>query len=262
MRHLAFYICALGLLHTTPLMAKIIYYGTETEALTVPYGKETILRFDEEVKTISQASKFQIQPTDTQEPNYRLLSLTPRFETGSDQVIFILANDAVVTMKIDTVSADSPEKTDSFYDLQAKATKVDPVTPSTEGADVTELELMKAMIRSDDIVGYKANALIQKVNSGVEGVSAQLIKVYTGPKFNGYIFSVENTSKDKSYAIDLKSLTLGRPNMALLSQADASILMPKDKKQKPNNTFLRIVAKPSSVYHAVTLPIAPIQQPN
>jgi hypothetical protein len=243
-------------------MAKIIYYGTETEGLTVPFGRETILRFDEEVKTISQASKFQIQPTDTQEPNYRLLSITPRFETGTDQVIFILANDAVVTMKIDTVNADSPEKTDSFYDLQAKATKVDPVTPSTEGADVTELELMKAMIRSDDIVGYKAHALIQKVNSGVEGVSAQLLKVYTGPKFNGYIFSVENISKDKSYAIDLKSLTLGRPNMALLSQADASILAPKDKTKKPNSTFLRIVAKPSSVYHAVTLPIAPIQQQN
>ena len=82
------------------------------------------------------------------------------------------------------------------------------------------------------------------------------MKVYSGPKYNGYIFKIVNNSSSKSFAIDLKSLTLGRPNVALLSQVDDSILKPADGKESA--TFLRIVAKPTSVYYSLTLPVAPI----
>ncbi|PIP90397.1 MAG: hypothetical protein COW79_07680, partial [Bdellovibrionales bacterium CG22_combo_CG10-13_8_21_14_all_38_13] len=34
--------------------AKTIYYGSETEAVTISYGGETIFRFNEPVKTISR----------------------------------------------------------------------------------------------------------------------------------------------------------------------------------------------------------------
>ncbi|MBI2603755.1 MAG: hypothetical protein HYW48_11950 [Deltaproteobacteria bacterium] len=242
-------------------LAKMIYYGSETETLTIAYGAATLLRFDEEVKTISQASKFIIEPADQNDPNYRLLSIKARVPEGKDSVSFILANDTVVNLQVVTVPSHVPEKKDSFYDLKAKELSIDPAKDSVQGSDVSELELMKAMIRSDKIIGYEAKAIIRSVDTGVEGITAKLVKVYTGPKFNGYIFKVSNVSSSMSYAVDLKSLTLGRPNTALLSQVDTKILAPHGSEGgRDSSTFLRIVAKSSSVYYTVTLPVAPIQQ--
>ena len=117
-----------------------------------------------------------------------------------------------------------------------------------------DLELMKAMVRWDRVVGYKVRNLQRTVNTGVKDLSAKLVRIYTGPKYNGYVFKIRNRSK-KSYAIDLKSLTLGTPNVALLSQVDKSVIQPK----KENATMLRIIAKPTSVYYNISLPIAPIE---
>lgn len=235
--------------------AKIVYYGSETEVLTLAYDNTTILRFDEEVKTISQATRFVIEPADPTDPNYRMLSIKPRYREGKDKVTFILANDSVVSLRLDTIAQAMPEKTDNFYDLKAKASRIDPLTDGVKGTEVSEIELMKAMIRSDTPVGYNARPLIRTVNSGVDGISAQLVKVYTGPKFNGYIFKIVNSSINKKFAIDLKSLSLGRPNLALLSQVDDKIL---DPSVGGKGTYLRIVAKPTSVYSAIVLPIEPI----
>ncbi|MBP6218546.1 MAG: hypothetical protein KA436_08170 [Oligoflexales bacterium] len=238
---------------SSPLaLAKIVYYGSETEVLTLAYDATTILRFDDEVKTISQASKYIIEPADPADPNYRVLSIKPRLPDGKDKVTFILVNDTVVNLRLDTVSKAIPEKTDNFYDLKTKDLKIE----ETKGADVSDLELMKAMVRSDNLVGYNSRPFVRAVNSGIEGISAQLIKVYTGPKFNGYIFKVENTSLDKKFAIDLKSLTLGRPNVALLSQVDDKVISPIGTGK--HITLLRIVAKSTSVYSSLSLPIEPI----
>ncbi|MBT4761934.1 MAG: hypothetical protein HOO06_09580 [Bdellovibrionaceae bacterium] len=236
--------------------ARTIYYGSEVETITVAYGGPTIFRFNEEVKTISQASKFSIKPADNNNPNYTTLSVTPRFTKGKTKVSFILANGVVVNTKIVIVSKSIPEKTDSFYDLQPKERLIES-SQNSKGANISELELMKSMIRWDNVVGYNIRTLVRKVNTGIKGLSAKLVRVYTGPKYNGYIFKVRNKSR-KTYAIDLKSLTLGVPNVALLTQVDHKIL--KSSKTKRNITFLRIVAKPTSVYYNITIPIAPIEK--
>ena len=241
---------------TDTCRARIVYYGSETENLTIAYGGPTIFRFNEEVKTISQASKFNIKPADNKDPNYSVLSVTPRFTRGSAKVSFILANGVVVNTKMVIVSKALPEKTDSFYDFQPKKRLIDNVSNS-KGANVSDLELMKSMIRWDNVVGYKIRNLVRTVNTGVKGITSKLVRVYTGPKYNGYVFKVRNESH-KSYAIDVKSLTLGVPNVALLTQVDKKIL--KSKKSKENITFLRIVAKPTSVYYNLALPIALIQK--
>ncbi len=236
--------------------ARIVYYGSECETLTVVSGMQTIFRFDEEVKAISQASNFSIEPADPIDPNYRILAVNPIQKGGTSQVAFILANDSVVTTKIEIVSGKMPEKADNFYDFKPKESQLDAGSRGLEGSTVSELELMKAMIRSDKVVGYTERSLIRTVNSGIEEISAKLMKVYSGPKFNGYVFKIVNESSSKSYAVDLKSLTLGRPNVALISQVDESILKPGGSKESA--TFLRIVAKPTSVYYSLTLPVAPI----
>ncbi|PIQ68559.1 MAG: hypothetical protein COV91_03460 [Candidatus Taylorbacteria bacterium CG11_big_fil_rev_8_21_14_0_20_46_11] len=231
--------------------ARTIYYGSETETITVSYGGETIFRFDESVKTISRASQFSIGPADGNNPDYAVLSITPRFTSGAGKVTFLLANGAVVTAKIVTVSKALPEKVDNFYDFVPKRSLVE--KEANSGPEISDLELMKAMIRWEEIVGIKERSLIRTVVTGNSELSAKLVRVYTGAKFNGYVFKIQNLSKNKDYAVDIRALTLGRPNQALLSQVDKGFLKPKEA------TFLRIVAKPTSVYYNVNLPVGAIQ---
>ena len=235
--------------------AKTIYYGSERETVSLSYGTATILRFDEEVKTITQATKFEIEPADAQNPDFRVLTVKPRYRKAKSAVTLILANDVVVNLRFETVHSKLHETTNTFYDFKAKRLRIDPVTKSHPGGEITEVELMKAMIRGDEVVGYKLRTLSQKVRTGIAGISARLVRVYSGPKFHGYIFKVTNRSEDKTYALDVKSLTLGRPNVALLTQADKNILPPKAGERQ---TLLRIIAKPTSVYYNVNLPVAPI----
>ena len=233
--------------------AKTIYYGSEAETVTLSYGGPTIFRFNEPVKTISQASKFNIKPADTKDPNYSILSITPVFTRGKTKVSFILANGVVVHTKMVIVSKSIPEKTDSFYDFLPKENLIE---KSTKGSNVSDLELMKAMIRQDNVVGYKIRNLVRTVNTDIKEIHAKLVRVYTGSKYNGYVFEIQNKSS-KRYAINLTNLTLGSPNVALLSQVDHKVLGNKNKKD--NVTYLRVVSKPSSVYYNVSLPVASVK---
>ena len=236
---------------------KTVFYGSERENISLSHGVETLLRFDEEVKTITQAANFTITPANPKSPDYKVLSVKPRSKKARSNVTFILASDVVVNLKFNTVTSKLHETTNTFYDFKAKHLEIDPITKAGKGSNISEVELMKAMIRADEVVGYKMRNLSQAVRSGVEGISARLVKIYSGPKYHGYVFQVRNTTKDQTFAIDVKSLTLGRPNVALLSQTDSPILQPQ---KGSNTTFLRIVAKPSSVYYAITLPVAPIKK--
>lgn len=234
--------------------AKIIYYGTMPEKISIVFGHTTMLRFDEEVKTISQASQFIIEPADLNDPNYQVFTLKPRDNFSQDQVTFILANDTIVHLMISTISKPTPETKEHFYELRPQIKEVDPLSKEQKGQNITEIELMKSMIRMDTIIGYENKSVIRKLDSGEKQIAAQLTRVYTGPKFNGYIFKITNTSKNIDYAIDVKSLALGKPNMAILSQCDQAILKPKQ------TTHLRVVSRPSSVYYDITLPISTIEK--
>lgn len=231
--------------------AKTIYYGTETEVVNIVYSGETILRFNEPVRTISRASDFEIGPADKTNPDYSILSVTPRFTKGVSQVTFLLANGSIVSTKIQTVPKAIPEKTDSFYDFIAKSSLVEKEGNIT--SDITDLELMKSMVRKEEVLGVDQRAIEREINTGVPDLAAKLVRIYTGAKFNGYVFKLSNLSKVKSYSVDIRYLTLGKPNQALLSQTDKAVLKSKEE------TFFRIVAKPSSVYYNVNLPFGPVQ---
>jgi hypothetical protein len=233
--------------------SRIIYYGESVETVTVGQGGPTIFRFDEEVKTISQASRYSIVPADRNNPKYDTLSVTPRFTSGRSKVTFILSSGAIVNTEIVTVSKNLPEKIDSFYDFRPKDDLIEREHLG-EGKDgVTKLQLMKSMIRWEKIIGYKVQNVTRKINSGVRSIHARLVSVYAGPRFNGYIFKLTNNSPKKSYSIDLQNLSLGKTNLALLSQVDNKTLAPKKKGK--NSTFLRIVSLPTSVYYSINLPV-------
>ncbi|MGE4233052.1 MAG: hypothetical protein AB7F43_06965 [Bacteriovoracia bacterium] len=238
--------------------ARIVYYGSETETLSVAYGGPTILRFDEEVKTISQAARFTIEPADATQPDYKVLSITPRFPSGSSNIAFILASGQVVNTKAIIVSSSLPEKVDSFYDFRPKDKLLDQLDKSDKTAKISELELMKSMIKWEQVVDYNLRKLIRTVPSGIDDLSIQLIRVYTGAEYNGYIFKLVNNSKHRSYSINLKDLVLGTPNMAILSQIDRNVL--KSEATKENTAYLRIVAKPASIYYSVNLPFEKLEE--
>ena len=231
--------------------AKTIYYGSETEAVTLSYGGETIFRFNEPVKTISRASNFSIETADKTNPDYAVLSVTPRFTKGESKVTFLLANGAVVSTNIETVSKAIPEKTDSFYDFVPKSSLIEKEANVT--SDITDIELLKSMVRREEVLGIEQRPIEREVHSGVADLKSKLVRLYTGAKFNGYVFKLTNVSKKKTYAIDLRYLTLGKPNLALLSQTD------KDKIKPNESTFFRIVAKPSSVYYNLNIPFGEVK---
>ena len=231
--------------------AKTIYYGSETEAVTLSYGGETIFRFNEPVKTISRASNFSIETADKTNPDYAVLSVTPRFTKGESKVTFLLANGAVVSTNIETVSKAIPEKTDSFYDFVPKSSLIEKEANVT--SDITDIELLKSMVRREEVLGIEQRPIEREVHSGVADLKSKLVRLYTGAKFNGYVFKLTNVSKKKTYAVDLRYLTLGKPNLALLSQTD------KDKIKPNESTFFRIVAKPSSVYYNLNIPFGEVK---
>lgn len=237
----------------SPVFAKTIYFGGETEVITLAANEETLLKFPSDVRTISRAQRYVIQPADPSQPNYSTLTIRPRFSSGQTSVTFILNDGTIIRTKVAVISTASPEKIDNFYEFKPKEALLE--QGDKISGSLSEIELMKAMIRGDDVPGYEIKNVSRLITPGFKGVCTSLTRIYTGNRFNGYIFEITHTSK-QSLLIDIKNLTLGEPNQALLSHIDESVL-DVDGKRKAT---LRIVAKPTSVYSKLILPVEVIKK--
>ena len=238
--------------------ARTIYFGSETEVVPLVYGGPTILRFPGEVRTISQAQPFRISPADAESPNYALLSVKPRFTSGSSDVAFILADGTIIKTRLVVVSKGIPEKSDSIYDFKSKESLLRTDDETKAGASLPELVLMKAIIRGDEVSGYEVRNLVRTLSPGIRGVSTKLVRIYMGNQFNGYIFEITNTTRDQKLFVNVQNLMLGDPNVALLVTVDQEIIEPESTgKQK---TYLRIVAKSTSLYNELKLPIQVVER--
>lgn len=246
------------LMISTHAYSRVVYYGSEAETITIAYGGPTILRFNKEIKTISQASQFKIAPADEVDPNYSLLSVTPRFTRGENKVVFILSDGTIVNTRMVIVSSTLPEKVDAFYDFKPKDSLIQELDQDDRSENISALELMKAMIKNEEVVGYTLKRLNLSVRTANAEITSRLVTLYTGSKYNGYVFEITNLSKNKHYQIDLSDLSVGNPNLAILSQVDSAIL--ENSHHTRNKTTLRIVAKPTSVYYSTHLPVAALSQ--
>ena len=260
---LAFLIAAIGIaLSLLPTAeARIVYFGSETETITLVYGGATLLRFPMEVKTISQARHFEIGPANPDQPNYALLSIRPRFLSGSSEVVFILSDGTVIKTKLVVVSQAQPEKTDAIYDFKSKDTLLSRDQESGSqgaGSNLNEMELMKAMIRGDEVSGYEVRNLIRSVSPGIKGVEIKLVRLYTGSLFNGYVFEIGNVTPKQKLFINVQNLMLGEPNVAILSAVDQPVIEPKGK--DGSKTYLRVVAKATSLYNQLMLPVEVVER--
>lgn len=233
--------------------AKVVYYGSGAEQVRIKHGGPTIFRFPKAVQTITGASRLQIKPANEADPTYTVLAVTPRFTNGINEVAFFLNNGEVVRTKI-VVSPNDPTA-DGLYDFKAHdALDQGGMDQGAENSPViTEVELLKAMVRDDQVAGYKVMRVSDAVPSKEGSVEAELIRIYRGSPFNGYVYRLTNKSGRKKVDIDVRHITVGEPNLGVLSQSDEAILFPKGK--GAYQTLLRIVAKNTSSSRDVILPM-------
>jgi hypothetical protein len=237
---------------------RTIYFGNDTEVVSIVAGEETLLKFPSDVRTISRAQRYEIQPADPEQPNYSLLKVRPRFSSGSNPVVFILNDGTTIQTKLVIAPSGSPEKTSALYEFRPKEAMLSEALGKEATSTMSDLDLMKAMIRGDEASGYDVKSVSRPVNPGFRGVNTTLIRVYTGNRFNGYVFELANTSKDKKLLINIQNLMLGEPNLAILSNVDSPLVEPGPGPK--GKTLLRIVAKPTSVYSKLVLPIEVVEK--
>jgi len=240
------------------LHARTVYFGNETEVVSLIANEETLFKFPSEVRTISRAQRYEIQPADAEQPSYSLLKVRPRFSSGSSPVVFILNDGTTIQTKLVVVPAGSPEKTSALYEFRPKEAMLQEALGKEATSTMSDLDLMKAMVRGDEAAGYDIKSVSRPVNPGFRGVSTTLVRIYTGNRFNGYVFEIANTTKDKKLLINIQNLMLGEPNLAILSNVDSPLVEPgKGEKSK---TFLRVVAKPTSIFSKLVLPIEVVEK--
>ena len=231
--------------------AKTIYFGGAAETVPIAYGGQTILRFEEAVKTISNAADFIIKPVNEETPDYALLSIEPRVTSGKTDTVFILAGGDVAKLRLSVVPRRTGIKMDPIYDIKSQRSLVE--SRAEAAPYIGRLELMTAMIRGDQVTGYNITRPTIDLSSGSESTKVSLVKVYSGEEFKGYVYEISNTSTKKTFDLDVRKLQFGRPNQAILAFSDLDLL---DKAGSgKNKTRLIIVAKPTAYFRDALLPI-------
>lgn len=239
-------ICLLGLL-VNHAQAKTIVYGSGVETVKIKYGESTIFRFPKSVQTITGAGRLQIKPANKVNPSYEELEVIPKFTNGTNDVLFFLTDRSVVKTKI-IVSPTDPAS-EGLYDFKSRESA--DLGDAENAPIISEIELLKAMARDDSVSGYKVSRLSQIFPSKVFNAQTELIRIYQGSPFNGYVFRIRNTSWSKVIDIDVRHITVGDPSLAILSQSDETTVYPKGR--GVNETLVRVVAKNTASSNEVIL---------
>lgn len=236
--------------------AKEVLFGKGKETITIVFGVESLFRFPLEVKTITEASRFEIRPAGQEEPDYSVLVVKPRMTEGSADVTFILSDGTVIRTQL-VISNRSHLKKDSIFDFKPRD-ELPATNPNNHDKHdpmvISELDLMRAMVRGDQVSGFSVSRMSQPIALGTTKASATLVKVYTGQDVHGYIYQIKTDSTRKIIQLDLKDLTIGIPNLAILAQVDRTVL--GGDTQQERETYLRIVARPGASSHKIILPVA------
>jgi len=241
--------------------ARDVYYGKARETVQIPFGVETIFRFPIEVKTITEASRFEIRPANTEEPDYSVLKVTPRLSEGSADVTFLLSDGSIARTQL--IISNRPNlKKDSIYDFKPRddllASNPSLAEPSV-GAKrdpmvISELDLLRAMLRGESISGFDVSHYSINIPIGSPHLTAELVKVYRGHDLNGYVYHLKVEGTGHYFEADLKALAIGQPNLAVVSQIDKKVI--GGERPEDRECFLRIVAKPGTTGSKVILPVA------
>lgn len=244
------YLSILSIFLSFSANAKDIYYGSAPELVKV--SQETIFRFHKQVRTISQAQRFEIKPADPNDPDYSVLSVRPRFSKGTSKVAFVLSDGTIATLKLRIVKS-KRSSSEPFYDLKPKSMLIERTEKNLPV--ITVMDFMKSMDRDDNIVGYKRKVKDSWVSTGlIKGVKARLVRTYTGKDYKGFVIELKNRYRTKKYKIEADKLKFKGASLAIITLVDNDLLLPKSK--GAHKTLLKVVAKPSASIGDLILPIS------
>lgn len=240
--------------------ARDILYGKARETISVVFGTETIFRFPLEVKTITEASKFEIRPANSDEPDYSVLAVKPRFSEGASDVTFLLSDGTPIRTQLLVANSSTSRpnlERDSIYDFKAREELSDTNPNLKEHPDpmvISELDLMRAMIQGNQISGFNSEAYSKPIALGSPKLAAELKRVYRGKDMNGYVYLLKTELKDRGFDVKLDALAIGQPNLAILAQVDRSFIGGKTPEER--QAYLRVVARPGASSLRIILPVA------
>lgn len=240
--------------------AREILYGKARETVPVAFGTETIFRFPLEVKTITEASKFEIRPASTEKPDYSVLAVKPRFSEGSADVTFLLSDGTPIRIQL-VVATRLNLKRDSIYDFKAKEELGDTNPNLKDHPDamvISELDLMRAMIRGDQVAGFSIDNYSKPISLGSTNLTAELKKIYRGHDMNGYVYLLKTGLKESGFQVTLDALAIGQPNLAILAQVDRTFIGGKTPEEREG--YLRVVARPGASSKRIILPVALVSE--
>lgn len=237
-------------------VGKTIYFGGALEMVPISFGTETVLRFDEPVKMISNAANFIIKPASDENPDYTALTVEPRVMSGKSDAVFILANGEKASLRLLAVPQESKTKIDSVYDIRSRKSLVE--SGAESAPNIGRLDLMTAMIRKDQVSGYEVSILRREVE-GMQHVKVVIDRLYNGPEFKGYVYEIENLSSKNTLQVDIRKLEFGNPNQAVLAFSDHDQLGIADSSS--SKTRLIVVTKPTAMYRDAVLPVRVTTKP-
>jgi hypothetical protein len=238
--------------------ARTIYFGTDIERVPLVFGDPTVFRFPSEVQTILHAERFEVSPASSDSPSYKVLSVKPRFATGSSEVTFMLGDGTVIKISLISVPHPIPGKTDSVFDFKPRDGQIQGTDEPEPQGSLAGLDLMKLIIRGDEVTGYEVKSVSRTLSPGIKGVSIRLVRLYSGSQLNGYIFEITNTTQHQKLFINVRNLMLGDPNVALIGMVDQDVIEPEGTAN--SKTYLRVVAKPTSRFDELKLPVQVIER--
>lgn len=205
-----------------------------------------VFRFDHPVRTISHVSLFDIKPANSQDPDYSVLSVTPREDKGEQKAVFLLSDGTAVKVRL-VIKKSS--KSDVIYEFRSK--KYSSSFAAQEVPEISAVDLLKAMIRNEALIGYHSR-YIEERTARIGYLQISLLKVHTGPKFKGFTYRVKNLSK-RSVRLSPKLISIGDPNNAIVTQISRKRLRPNGKKK--SSTIIRIVTNAEAAKERLYLPI-------
>ena len=254
---------SISFLCSSEIQAREIVYGKAKETLSVSFGVETLFRFPMEVKTITEAQRFEIRPSNSEDPDYSVLAVKPRMKEGVSDITFILSDGSVIRTQL-VISTRPNLKKDSIYDFKPKdeiATSNPNLLDKREPLAISELDLMRSMIGGERLSGFETQILDQTIEMNTDDdsdkLSVHLIKGYIGTGINGFIYLIKTDpqkSKGQTFSIDVEKLGIGQPNLALLAQVDRPVI--GGATEEECQTLLRVVAKPGASSRRIILPLA------
>lgn len=202
-----------------------ILVALQNQEVAVPVNAElgSILELPGAVKTVTPSKFFTITDlggdavaNGAGRTDVRTFQVKPVKGARPESVTFVLAGGKSLALKL--TPATGAEK---FYEVHLEGKRAS-IAQKFLGS---EIALMRAML-VDENGGYVREVVDQKVSaSKFDGMDFTLARIYSAENLTGYVFRVRNKGKAATL-VNPSALGLGKPNRAILAQADKERIEP------------------------------------